>query len=100
MFQLTSDQIQLQETARRLAEKQFQPRAARIDASEEYPWDNVEALTKAGFMGMAIPEEYGGLGLSTMDVILVVEEMARICGVTARIVVEGNMGVSPVGLAQ
>ena len=92
MFQLNENQARIQETARALANDVFKSRAAGIDASEEYPWDNVKVLTQAGFMGMAIPEEHGGLGLSYFDVILVVEEIARVCGVTARIVVEGNMG--------
>jgi alkylation response protein AidB-like acyl-CoA dehydrogenase len=92
MFQLDENQIRIQDTARALANDVFKSKAAGIDASEEYPWDNVKTLTQAGFMGMAIPEEHGGLGLSYFDVVLVVEEIARVCGVTARIVVEGNMG--------
>ncbi len=92
MFQLSDDQIQIQQTARRIANEVFKDRAAEIDRSEQYPWDNVKDLTQAGFMGMTIAPEYGGLGLSYMDVVLVVEELARVCGVTARIVVEGNMG--------
>ena len=70
----------------------FRERAARWDADEEYPWDNVKDLVAAGFMGLAIPREYGGSGGSLLDVLLVVEEIARVCGVTARIVVEGNVG--------
>lgn len=92
MFSLNSDQIALQDAARKLAQNEIQPRAAEIDRSEEYPWDNVEKLTKTGFMGMTIPEEYGGLGLSYLDAVLVIEQMAKVCGVTARIVVEANMG--------
>ena len=92
MFQLTDDQLKIRDTAKHLAVTHFKARAAEIDRSEEYPWDNVEILTKAGFMGMAIPKQHGGLGLSYMDVVLVVEEIAKACGVTARIVVEGNMG--------
>ncbi|MDA1090387.1 MAG: acyl-CoA dehydrogenase family protein [Proteobacteria bacterium] len=92
MFELSDTQKQLQATARTLAEKVFAPRAAEIDRTEEYPWDNVQALTDAGLMGMTIPESYGGLGLSYLDAVLVVEEIAKVCGVTARIVVEGNMG--------
>ena len=92
MFELSGTQKQLQEAARKLARKSIQPRAADIDRSEDYPWDNVKALTDAGFMGMTIPEAYGGLGLSYLDAVLVIEEMAKVCGVTARIVVEGNMG--------
>ena len=92
MFTLTDEQKQIQAAAMRLADEVIKPRAAEVDRTEEYPWDNVQALTEAGFMGMTIPKAHGGLGLSYMDVVLVVEAIARVCGVTARIVVEGNMG--------
>ncbi|MCP4010426.1 MAG: acyl-CoA dehydrogenase, partial [Proteobacteria bacterium] len=59
---------------------------------QQYPWDNVKDLTETGFMGMTVPKEYGGLGLNYFDTVLVVEEMAKVCAVTGRIVVEGNMG--------
>jgi alkylation response protein AidB-like acyl-CoA dehydrogenase len=75
-----------------LADEHIRPRAAEIDRTEQYPWDNVEKLTAAGFMGMTIPEEYGGRGLGYLDTTLVIEEMARVCGVTGRITVEANMG--------
>jgi len=92
MVQLTDTQRDIQEAARRLAADVIQPRAAEIDRTEAYPWDNVEALTKAGFMGMTLPKSYGGQGASYLDAMLVVEEMAKVCGITGRIVVEGNMG--------
>jgi len=90
-FDLTSDQRALQERAHTLA-GDIAARAAEIDRSEEYPWDNVERLKAAGFFGMTIPRAYGGLGLSCLDAILVIEEIAKACGITARIVVEANMG--------
>jgi alkylation response protein AidB-like acyl-CoA dehydrogenase len=68
------------------------PRAAEVDRSESYPWDNVAALADAGFMGMTVPRAYGGQGASFLDAVLVIEEMAKSCTVTARIVVEANMG--------
>ena len=89
---LTAAQIDLQARARALAEKRIAPRAAAVDRDEAYPWDNVRALTRAGFMGMTIPKAYGGAGLGLLEAVLVIEEMAKHCGVTARIVVEGNMG--------
>lgn len=92
MFELTDQQVEIRDAARKLAQGVIKQRAAEVDRSEQYPWDNVEALTKAGFMGMAIPKEHGGLGMSYLDVAIVVEEMAKVCGVTGRIVVEGNMG--------
>ena len=92
MTNLTEQQLALREEARALADATIAPRAAEVDRTEEYPWDNVKALTDAGFMGMTVPAAYGGRGLSYLDAALVVEEMARVCGVTGRIVVEGNMG--------
>jgi alkylation response protein AidB-like acyl-CoA dehydrogenase len=89
---LTEQQQALQAKARELADSVIKDRAAEVDRSEAYPWENIEALTEAGFMGMTIPEEYGGQGLNYMDAVLVIEEMSRVCGVTGRIVVEANMG--------
>ena len=92
MGSLTSAQIKLQKTARRLAVSEIKPRAAEVDETELYPWDNVAKLTEAGFMGMTIPREYGGRAFSFLDSVIVIEEFSRVCGVTGRIVVEGNMG--------
>jgi len=92
MFALTETQTALRDAARRIAVEKIAPRAAEIDRSEEYPWDNVAVLKEAGFLGFTIPEAYGGQGLGYLDAVLVIEEMAKVCGVTARIVVEANMG--------
>ncbi|MCB1744570.1 MAG: acyl-CoA dehydrogenase family protein, partial [Gammaproteobacteria bacterium] len=92
MFELGNFQNHIREAARELARSEIRERAAEVDVSEAYPWDNVEKLKDAGFMGMTIPKEYGGRGLGYLDAVLVIEEMARCCGVTGRIVVEANMG--------
>ena len=92
MFDLTETQRQLRETARKFTDKEIRPAAAAIDRAEAYPWDNVEKLRQAGFMGMTVPESYGGPGLSYLDAVIVIEEVAKACGVSARIVVEANMG--------
>lgn len=92
-FELTADQQALRTRARDLADSVIAERAARWDANEEYPWDNVKDLVRAGFMGMTIPREHGGSDRPLLDVVLVIEEIARACGVSARIVVEGNLGV-------
>jgi alkylation response protein AidB-like acyl-CoA dehydrogenase len=89
---LTSEERALQERARTFSQTVARPRAAEIDAQEEYPWDVAKALAEAGFMGMTIPVAYGGQGRSFLDTVLVIEEMAKSCTVTARIVVEANMG--------
>ena len=91
-FALTAEQQALKERARELAREVIEPRAAEVDRSERYPWDNVDALRDAGFMGMTIPATWGGQGRSYLDAVLVIDEMAQACGVTGRIVVEANMG--------
>ena len=91
-FGLTTEQRRLQGEARHLAETVIAPRAAEVDRAESYPWDNVAALRDAGLMGYTIPQAYGGAGGSFLDAALIIEEMARVCGVTGRIAVEANMG--------
>ena len=78
--------------ARILAREVFATRAAYWDQSRTYCWSNIRDLVKAGFMGMTIPEAYGGRGASFYDAVLVIEEIAKACTLTARIVVEANMG--------
>jgi len=92
MFALTDEQLHFQARARDLAQNVIAPRAADVDRSEQYPWDNVAALRDAGFVGMTIPKEYGGQGRSFLDAVLLIVEMAKVCGVTGRIAVECNMG--------
>jgi 3-sulfinopropanoyl-CoA desulfinase len=89
---LSRDEIALQARARAFSHGVARPRAAAIDRDEQYPWDIVKALTQAGFVGMTIPAALGGQGRSFLDAVLVIEEMAKSCTVTARIVVETNMG--------
>jgi alkylation response protein AidB-like acyl-CoA dehydrogenase len=91
-FSLDPAQAELQARAREFARTVVLPRAAEIDRQEQYPWDIVKALAAAEFLGMTIPTAYGGQGRSFLDAVLVIEEMAKACTVTARIVVETNMG--------
>jgi 3-sulfinopropanoyl-CoA desulfinase len=91
-FELSPAQQELQARARAMAETHMAPRAAEIDRSEGYPWDQVERLRAGGFVGMTIPKALGGQGLGYLDAVLVIEEMAKHCGPSARIVVETNMG--------
>ncbi|MGC3938534.1 3-sulfinopropanoyl-CoA desulfinase [Roseobacter sp. EG26] len=89
---LSAEQLALQARAQDLAEAVVRPQAAKTDKSEAYPTEIVRNLTEAGFMGMSVPETLGGPGLTCFEIALVVEEIARCCGVSGRIVVEGNMG--------
>ena len=89
---ITPEQQALQVRARELAQGPVKARAAEVDRTEDYPWDNVQRLMDAGFVGMTIPQDYGGQGRSFLDAVLVIEQMSQACSVTGRIVVETNMG--------
>ena len=89
---LSPDEIALRERARAFSRDIVRPRAAAVDRDEQYPFDTVKALAEAGFLGMTMPKALGGQGRSFLDAVLVIEEMAKSCTVTARIVVETNMG--------
>ena len=89
---LSPDELELQEHARAFADRVVRPRAAAIDRDELYPWDIVKAMAEAGFLGMTLPTALGGQGRSYLEAVLAIEEMAKACTVTARIVVETNMG--------
>lgn len=72
--------------------QEFAPRAACWDQNREYCWQNVRDLTDAGVMGMTLPNRLGGKGASFYDAVVVIEEIAKACTLSARIVVEANMG--------
>ena len=91
-FQLNEEQKMLVELADRMGREQFAPKAARWDREHEYPYENVEAMRRAGLLGMTIPKRFGGQERPLIDVVLAIEQIAKYCGVTARIVVETNMG--------
>ena len=90
-FVLTQDQRAMINTVRELSQDMFKPNWLKyMDGT--FPWDNMRALAKIGVLGMAVPEEYGGLGLPVLDTALVMEEIAKGCYVTAMAVM-GEVGV-------
>ena len=89
-FELTPEQRELKRSVRRLAEREFRPKAARWDEEETFPWENVPVLRDAGLLGLALPEAYGGAGGTVLDLALVMEELARCCVATAFIVGQQN----------
>jgi len=90
-FELTQEQRSMVNTVRELTQKKFKPNALKyMDGT--FPWDNIRDLARIGVLGMAVPEEYGGLGLPVLDTALVLEEISKGCYVTAMAVL-GEVGV-------
>jgi len=78
-------------TVRDLAQAEFRNDALKyMDGT--FPWDNMRKLAKLGVLGMAVPEEYGGMGLPVFDTALILEEIAKVDYVTAMAVL-GEAGV-------
>ena len=91
-FTLTDEQKQIIETIDEVGRREFAPKAARWDENHEYPWENIHRLREMNVLGMTIPVEYGGQGRPLIDAVLAIETAAKYCGVTARAIVETNMG--------
>jgi alkylation response protein AidB-like acyl-CoA dehydrogenase len=76
-------QQELLATARKLGEEKFLPRSAGYDREGRFPTENYEDLRQAGFLGLVIPERYGGLGVSYGNYMAISAELGRWCGATA-----------------
>src|SRR5881296_1839338 len=88
---LSEEQRRFVQTVREITQSEFKPRGLKyMDGT--FPWENLRALARLGVLGMAVPEEYGGLGLPVLDTALVLEEIAKVCYVTAMAVL-GEVGV-------
>ena len=81
--ELTDNQQMIRQTVRGLAEKHFRPKAAEVDRTRRPPVENIKMLAEHGFTGLFISEEYGGPGLGLLEIVIVVEELARCCANTA-----------------
>jgi len=73
-------------------EAEVAPYAARWDEEEHVPREHIQKLADQGLFGMTFPKKYGGKGLSTSDVIFIIEDLARHCTVSARLIVDHNFG--------
>ena len=78
-FSLNKEQEMIRKTAREFAEKEVAPIAADIDDRAEFPAETVRKLGELGFMGMAVPKEWGGAGMDEVSYAIAVEELSRVC---------------------
>ena len=75
MFELSEDTQQIRDAAREFARAEIAPGAAERDRTKEFPAELSRTLGEMGFMGMFIPEEYGGSGLGVLDYVVALEEV-------------------------
>src|SRR3990172_5324724 len=78
-FELTEEQRMFQETARQFADKEIAPIAGKVDELGQFPDETILKLGELGFMGIAVPQEYGGGGGGTGCYVVALEEISRAC---------------------
>jgi alkylation response protein AidB-like acyl-CoA dehydrogenase len=96
-FDLSPDQIAIRDAVRDLCAREFGPHAARWDQVGDVPHSAVQKLAEQGFLGMAVPEEWGGLGYDARTITMVIEEIAYVSASLAiMIAVHNSVGLLPV----
>ena len=89
-FDLTKSQLMVRQLAYDFAQTEVKPVASEFDEAEEFIWPIAKKMAKLGFMGMCVPQEYGGAGADTVSYAIVVEELSRVCGGTGITVAAHN----------
>jgi len=78
-FELSEEAQSVREMVRDFAESEIRPIAATIDETHEFPAANVKKMAELGLLGMFVPEEYGGAGMTYLAYVVAIEELSRVC---------------------
>jgi len=98
-FQLSDEHEMVRQAVRAIAEAQIAPYAAEVDEHSRFPAEAREALTRAGFHAVHLPEEYGGAGADAISTCIVIEEVARVCASSSLIPAVNKLGTTPLLLS-
>jgi alkylation response protein AidB-like acyl-CoA dehydrogenase len=93
---LSDEQREFQSVMRRFADERIAPRAAEVDETAEYPWDNFRACVEMELPALGIPAEYGGAGADHVTQAIMVEELARACASSSLMMLISKLGMIPV----
>jgi alkylation response protein AidB-like acyl-CoA dehydrogenase len=78
IFPLTDEHKMIREAARDFAQNEIAPIAAKFDESGEFPYETIKKMGAMGFMGIEVPEEYGGSAMDTLAYVLALEEICKV----------------------
>lgn len=81
-FELKPEQQMIKKVVRKFAEIEVMPKAAEVDETEEFPFENAKKLARYNFLGVPFPQELGGAGADHVSYAIVVEELSRACSTT------------------
>src|ERR1051325_7840277 len=90
-FELTDEQIQIQEMARAFTADAITPHAAEWDENSIFPRDTIKSAAELGFASIYVSEESGGIGLGRLESALIMEAMAYGCAATSAFISIQNM---------
>jgi alkylation response protein AidB-like acyl-CoA dehydrogenase len=96
IYELPDEHRELQATIRQLARERIAPRAAAIDAADEYPWDIRRLLSEHDVLALPFAERHGGTGTGTLMLQVAVEELARASAACALILMVQELGTLPI----
>ncbi len=99
LFALPPEYQALRESVRSLAESKIAPAAREVDEEARYPREAGDALQSAGLAAAHVPEEFGGEGADALGVVIIIEEVARVCGASSLIPAVNKLGSLPLMLA-
>ncbi|MGD0914962.1 MAG: acyl-CoA dehydrogenase family protein [Thermodesulfobacteriota bacterium] len=99
MKQIEREREMIREAAAKTAQRIVLPRAAEIDATGEFPGDLVETFGKQGFLSIIVPEEYGGTNGDIIAFCSAIEEIAKVCGSSALLILAQGTGTLPILMA-
>jgi butyryl-CoA dehydrogenase len=89
-LELNEEQEMIRKMARDFAQNELAPVAAELDEEAEPPLDNLRKMAELGFMGLAIPEEYGGIEADSVSYVIAIEEISKVCASTGVILAVHN----------
>ncbi|MGC8511719.1 MAG: acyl-CoA dehydrogenase family protein [Acidimicrobiales bacterium] len=93
---LTEEQKAFRDAMRRFAEERVAPRAAEVDASGEFNWDNFKDCVAMELTGLNVPVAYGGSGADHVTQAIMVEELARVCASTSLMMGINGLSTTPI----
>ena len=100
MAALFGDEYQsLRESVNGLAQKKIAPFAHDVDENSRYPQEAADALQAAGLAAAHVPVEYGGQGADALAAVIIIEEVARVCGASSLIPAVNKLGSVPLMIA-
>lgn len=95
LFDLPAEYKELRASVRALAEKEIAPHAQAVDEEHRFPIEAKNALVKNGLYAAHVPTEFGGDGADALATVLIIEEVARVCGSSSLIPAVNKLGSVP-----